>query len=99
METRKVVVIPGDGIGPEITRATLAVLEALGCGLEFETAEAGLAAQEGGQGLMPSRTLELIGEHGVALKGPLTTPVGRGFTSLTIFVAGSIDTRRCPGEG
>lgn len=84
MGTRRVVVIPGDGIGPEITRATLAVLEALDCGLEFVTAQAGLTAQEAGKGLMPQETIELIGEHGVALKGPLTTPIGRGFTSLNV---------------
>ena len=84
MEEKKVVVIPGDGIGPEITRATLAVLDALDCGLEYEMAVAGLAAQEAGRELMPPETVELIGRYGVALKGPLTTPIGRGFTSLNV---------------
>ena len=65
MGESKVVVIPGDGIGPEITKAALAVLEALDCGLEFEMAVAGLAAQEAGRGLMPKETVDLIAEHGV----------------------------------
>ena len=84
MGEKRVVVIPGDGIGPEITKEALAVLEALDCGLEFEMAVAGLAAQEAGRGLMPKETVDLIAEHGVALKGPLTTPIGRGFTSLNV---------------
>jgi isocitrate dehydrogenase (NAD+) len=84
MNEHRVVVIPGDGIGPEITRAAVSVLEALECGLEFERAVAGLAAQEAGQGLMPAETVDLIAELGVALKGPLTTPIGRGFTSLNV---------------
>ena len=84
MGTKRIVVIPGDGIGPEITQVALSVLEALDCGLGFEMALAGLAAQEAGRGLMPGETIDLIGELGVALKGPLTTPIGRGFTSLNV---------------
>ena len=84
MATGKIVVIPGDGIGPEIMKAALRVLEALDCGLEFVEALAGLAAQGEGKGLMPNETLELIEQHGVALKGPLTTPIGGGFTSINV---------------
>ena len=84
MQANRIGVIPGDGIGPEITAAALRVLEALECGLEFETADAGLSAQEADKGLLPQETLDLIAELGVVLKGPLTTPIGGGFTSLNV---------------
>ena len=84
MSAKRIVVIPGDGIGPEITKTTLAVLESLECGLEFATALAGVAAQEEGLALLPQETLDLVAELGVALKGPLTTPIGEGFTSINV---------------
>jgi isocitrate dehydrogenase (NAD+) len=81
---RTITVIRGDGIGPEITDATLRVLEALECGLGFEFASAGLAAMEEHGSLLPANTLESITRTRVALKGPLTTPVGEGFSSLNV---------------
>jgi isocitrate dehydrogenase (NAD+) len=84
MDGRTVVVVPGDGIGPEITKAALTVLETLDCGLEFVPAAAGLGSLEGGGDLLPQETLDLIARHGVALKGPLTTPIGEGFTSINV---------------
>ncbi|HEX7036266.1 MAG TPA: isocitrate dehydrogenase [Pseudomonadales bacterium] len=79
-----VTVIPGDGIGPDIVAATLELLEALDCGLTFEQAVAGQAALEQGQDLIPPETLAAIERNPATLKGPLTTPVGRGFTSVNV---------------
>ncbi|MDX1555728.1 MAG: isocitrate dehydrogenase [Xanthomonadales bacterium] len=83
MSTR-ITVIRGDGIGPEIVDASLRALDALDAGLEYEFAEAGLAALEGGQDLIPEETLESIRRNNVVLKGPLTTPVGKGFKSINV---------------
>jgi isocitrate dehydrogenase (NAD+) len=79
-----ITVIPGDGIGPEITTATLRCLDALGCDLSYEFRQAGLAALEDGEELIPKTTLDSIRERRVLLKGPLTTPVGEGFTSINV---------------
>lgn len=82
--SQTIVVIPGDGIGPEVMEATLSVLEGLSLGLRFEVHHAGLTALERVGELLPSDTLEAIGRHRVALKGPLTTPVGEGFSSINV---------------
>jgi isocitrate dehydrogenase (NAD+) len=82
--SQTIAVIRGDGIGPEITEATLRILDASGAGLQYEFVEAGLAAQDKHGELLPASTMEVIGRHRVALKGPLTTPVGGGFTSLNV---------------
>ena len=77
-------VIRGDGIGPEIMQASIRVLDALDCGLEYEYVEAGLEALEKHGNLLPEPTLESIRRNRVALKGPLTTPVGKGFRSINV---------------
>jgi isocitrate dehydrogenase (NAD+) len=82
--SKTIAVIRGDGIGPEIMRATLRVLDAAGAGLNYEFVEAGMAAQEKFGELLPAATLESIAKHRVALKSPLTTPVGGGFSSLNV---------------
>ncbi len=82
--SKTIAVISGDGIGPEIMRATLRVLDALNAGLNYEFVEAGLAAQEQFGELLPAATLESIARHRVALKSPLTTPIGGGFSSLNV---------------
>jgi len=82
--SKTIAVIRGDGIGPEIMRATLRVLDEAGAGLNYEFVEAGLAAQEKFGELLPAATLESIAKHRVALKSPLTTPVGGGFSSLNV---------------
>ncbi len=85
MSTSKTIaVIRGDGIGPEIMRATLCVLDALNAGLNYEFVEAGVAAQQQFGELLPAATLESIAKHRVALKSPLTTPIGDGFSSLNV---------------
>jgi isocitrate dehydrogenase (NAD+) len=90
--TRQIItVIPGDGIGPEITRAALKVLDALDCELEYDMQLAGLTAIEAGQELIPAQTLDSIRRNRIALKGPLTTPIGRGFTSLNVMLRKEFD--------
>jgi isocitrate dehydrogenase (NAD+) len=82
--SKTIAVIRGDGIGPEIMRACLRVLDSLDAGLNYEFVEAGLAAQEKSGELLPQATLDAIARHRVALKSPLTTPVGGGFASLNV---------------
>ncbi|MGN2392319.1 isocitrate/isopropylmalate dehydrogenase family protein [Pelomicrobium sp. G1] len=76
--------IPGDGIGPEITDATLLVLDALGAPFLWERRLAGMAAVEGHGDPLPAETLESIRRTRLALKGPLTTPVGGGYRSVNV---------------
>ena len=82
--SKTIAVIRGDGIGPEIVDATLRVLDALDCGLSYEFVDAGMGAMEKHGELLPQATLETIARHRVALKGPLTTPVGGGFSSINV---------------
>ncbi|HEX5960124.1 MAG TPA: isocitrate dehydrogenase [Rhodanobacteraceae bacterium] len=88
---KTIAVIRGDGIGPEIMAATLKVLDALDCGLEYGFVEAGMAALEKQGELLPAATLEAIAKHGVALKGPLTTPIGKGYASLNVALRRHFD--------
>ena len=81
---KTIAVIRGDGIGPEIMAATLRVLDALDTGLAYEFVDAGMVALEQHGELLPQATLDSIAKHRVALKGPLTTPVGKGFSSLNV---------------
>jgi isocitrate dehydrogenase (NAD+) len=85
MTRHPVVLIPGDGIGPEVTAAVRRLLGAAGAPVEWVEGRAGLAALEQGQDVLPRETLDAIARHQVALKGPCTTPIGEGF----------ISTRRC----
>ena len=89
--SKTIVVIPGDGIGPEIMTATLRVLDALDCGLTYEFVDAGMAALEKHGDLLPQSTLDVIAQHKVALKGPLTTPIGGGFTSINVTLRRHFD--------
>jgi isocitrate dehydrogenase (NAD+) len=81
---KTIAVIRGDGIGPEIVDASLRVLDALECGLAYDFVDAGMVALEKHGELLPQATLEAIARHRVALKGPLTTPVGGGFSSINV---------------
>ncbi|GGC12650.1 isocitrate dehydrogenase [Oxalicibacterium flavum] len=76
--------IPGDGIGPEIVDVVERVFDALGSPYEWERRQAGLNALEQGGDLLPEATLDSIRRTGLALKGPLTTPVGGGFRSVNV---------------
>ena len=84
MAKQTITVIPGDGIGPDIIDATIKVLDKAGCNFEYEYADAGLTALENHGDLVPESTLALIEKNKIALKGPLTTPVGDGFTSINV---------------
>ncbi|HET7591440.1 MAG TPA: isocitrate dehydrogenase [Rhodanobacteraceae bacterium] len=89
--SKTIAVIRGDGIGPEIMDATLKVLDALDCGLDYEFSEAGMAALEKHGELLPQATLDAIARHRVALKGPLTTPIGGGYSSLNVALRRHFD--------
>jgi isocitrate dehydrogenase (NAD+) len=88
----RVVLIPGDGTGPELTEATRRVLEATGVELDWDVREAGADVMEkhGGNPLPPD-VLDAIRETGVALKGPITTPVGGGFRSVNVALRKELD--------
>ncbi|MBK9495077.1 MAG: isocitrate dehydrogenase [Xanthomonadales bacterium] len=79
-----IAVIRGDGIGPEIMDATLGVLDELKLGFSYEFVDAGMVALENHGELLPQKTLDTIKRLGVALKSPLTTPVGEGFSSVNV---------------
>lgn len=80
----KITLIPGDGIGPEITKATTRVLEHSGVKIDWDVVEAGLSALEKYHDPLPADVITSIDKNRVALKGPLTTPVGRGFRSINV---------------
>ena len=79
-----VTLIPGDGIGPELSDATRIVLEATGIGFDWDVQEAGEATIESEGTPLPERVLDSIRRNGVAIKGPITTPVGSGFRSVNV---------------
>ena len=80
----KITLIPGDGIGPEVTQATVRVLEATGVKFEWETFMAGAEAFEKYKEYIPKELTESIERTHVALKGPVTTPIGGGFASINV---------------
>ena len=84
MAKKTITVIAGDGIGPEITAAALRVLGALDCDLAYEQHLAGESALDADKELLPAETLASIERNKIALKGPLTTPIGKGFTSINV---------------
>jgi isocitrate dehydrogenase (NAD+) len=85
MPTHTIVLIPGDGIGPEVSDAVQSILEAAHAPIDIVVRHAGQAALDrGAKELLPEDTLEAIREHQVALKGPCTTPVGGGFSSVNV---------------
>jgi isocitrate dehydrogenase (NAD+) len=85
MRTRATL-IPGDGIGPEVTAATTEVLEAAGAPLEWETVEAGAAAVNAGGSPVPEGVFRSLRQNRIGLKGPLTTPKGRGWRSANVTI-------------
>ena len=91
MARHRVVLIPGDGIGPEVTAAVQRVLAAVGAPIEWVDHVAGLAAIARGRDALPSETLDAIRAHEVALKGPCTTPIGEGFVSINVRLRKELD--------
>lgn len=79
-----IVLIPGDGIGPEITESVTTILEKAGADINWIRCKAGLGAYEELDNPLPDETLEAIDKYRIALKGPLTTPIGAGFRSVNV---------------
>jgi len=86
-----ITVIPGDGIGPEVTEATLEILGASGAALEYDDQIAGVKALDAVKNPLPDETLDSIERTRVALKGPLTTPSGSGFRSINVQIRKTFD--------
>jgi len=89
--SRVVTLIPGDGIGPDITEATVKVLAAAGVDIEWDRQLAGVAAVEPFHTPIPEETLESVRRTKIALKGPLTTPIGTGFRSVNVALRKEFD--------
>src|SRR3954469_16483658 len=87
----QIVLIEGDGIGPEVTGAATRVIAAAGVGVDWLKAPAGLQAAEQLGEPLPDETLEMIRRYRVALKGPCTTPVGKGFRSINVRMRQGLD--------
>src|SRR5499427_3309718 len=91
MTTKVVTLIPGDGIGPEITAAVVSILEAVQAPLSFQGETVGRQAEEREGDPLPQRVLDSVRRNGVALKGPVGTPVGKGFASVNVRLRKSLD--------
>src|SRR3954464_2265196 len=91
----RVTFIPGDGTGPEISEATQRVLEATGVEFEWDFQNAGADVYEEEGTPLPDRVLDSIKERGLAIKGPLTTPVGSGFRSINVALRKELDLYAC----
>ena len=89
--TTPVVLISGDGIGPECTAAAREVISAAGAKIDWIEAPAGAGAAEKHGDPLPDDTLDLIRQHRVALKGPCTTPIGKGFRSINVRLRQALD--------
>src|SRR5438128_10827443 len=87
----RITLIPGDGIGPEVAAAVVRIIEASGVQIEWETHYAGALALEKFGDTLPNELLESIKRNKVALKGPVTTPVGKGFTSVNVGLRKALD--------
>jgi len=86
-----ITLIPGDGIGPEVTAAVVRIIEAAGVEVQWETYYAGAQALEKFGDTLPKELLDSIKRNKVALKGPITTPVGKGFTSVNVGLRKALD--------
>lgn len=86
-----ITLIPGDGIGPEVASNVVRIIEASGAEVEWETHYAGAQALEKFGDTLPKELLESIKRNRVALKGPITTPVGKGFTSVNVGLRKTLD--------
>ena len=89
--THTITLIPGDGIGPEVTEAVLRILGAAGVQIEWDRQEAGVTAFERYKTALPVELLDSVKRNRVALKGPVTTPIGEGFTSVNVGLRKALD--------
>lgn len=90
-----VVLIPGDGIGPEITQAMRRVVEATGVQINWNVQEAGAGVMDEFGTPLPQHVLDAVAETKVAIKGPITTPVGTGFRSVNVALRKHFDLYAC----
>src|SRR3954453_660244 len=91
----RVTLIPGDGTGPELTEATRLVLEATGVEFTWDVQEAGVDVMETAGTPLPEQTLASVKENKVALKGPITTPIGTGFRSVNVALRHELGLYAC----
>ncbi len=91
----RITLIPGDGVGPEISEATVRVLEATGVQFDWDVQEAGIGAAEQYGSVLPDDVLDSIRKHKVAIKGPITTPRGGGFRSVNVALRKMLDLYAC----
>lgn len=91
----KITLIPGDGTGPEITEATVKVIEATGVDIEWDTVYAGADVYEKEGTVLPENVIESIKKNRVGIKGPITTPVGTGFRSVNVAMRKMFDLYAC----
>jgi len=91
----RVTLIPGDGTGPELTEAARRVLEATGVTFEWDVREAGVDVMEEAGTPLPDETLDSIKQNGIALKGPITTPIGTGFRSVNVALRHELELYAC----
>jgi len=89
--THTITLIPGDGIGPEVTEAVVRILKASGVSIEWESHAAGIVAFERTGQALPVELIDSIRRNKVALKGPVTTPIGQGFTSVNVGLRKALD--------
>lgn len=104
MSQPRIAIVPGDGVGPEIMDAVLAIFDAADFKAEYISLEAGQPAMDKGLPPMPDETIEEIRKIGIALKGPTATPIGKGHTSANVALRKALDlfanvrpTRSIPG--
>ena len=95
MAKHPVTLIPGDGIGPELTTAMTRVVDATGVDIEWEIAEAGAGVMEKYGTPLPEHVLDSIRKNKVAIKGPITTPIGTGFRSVNVSIRKELDLYAC----
>src|ERR671931_1316874 len=99
MSTHRVTLIPGDGTGPELTEATRGVLEAAaataGSSFDWDLRQAGVDVMESAGTPLPEETLASVKQNGVALKGPITTPIGTGFRSVNVALRHELGLYAC----
>jgi isocitrate dehydrogenase (NAD+) len=93
--SHRVTLIPGDGTGPELTEATRRVLEATGVGFDWDVQEAGVDVMETAGTPLPEETLASVKRNKVALKGPITTPIGTGFRSVNVALRHELGLYAC----
>ncbi|TWT57626.1 Isocitrate dehydrogenase [NADP] [Thalassoglobus neptunius] len=89
-----VTLIPGDGVGPEITEATRKCIEATGVKIDWDFQECGIEVIER-EGKVPDRVMDSVRKNGIALKAPITTPIGKGFRSVNVFLRQELNLFAC----